>query len=411
MRGPVLRRRSRDFRRSRRHGPPVGRRVRKGGTSAPRQRPAGLVRRLHAQRAPCSLVRRRRLLATLQRRVPDRVAVVRQPEGMGPQRGGPARRPPRPDRLAHERHGPLGPRQRATRPPASPAPGGRSIWPSAPDARQVASASNNGLARIWSLPAPTLPLLPFSAEEAWHHQRAAARRLALPPQTTNSLGMRLALVPPGLFHLGNTCQVHIRNAYYLGTTEVTVAQFRRFVDETGYRTEAEKSGRGGLVMAAGKQYQHPDFTWRNPPLRRRRRSPGRAAGLERRRSLLQVAERQGGKDVPSADGSRMGVGVSSGHHRTAILRGPSGPRCACLGPGQLRRPRGTRSARLKQNPFGLFDVYGNGTEYCLDWHHAYPPAFRTDFSGPPTGEHRVIRGLGFCDSDDDVQSGMRGEAP
>jgi formylglycine-generating enzyme required for sulfatase activity len=96
-------------------------------------------------------------------------------------------------------------------------------------------------------------------------------------QITNSIGMKLVLIPAGEFLMGSPDgdgdgdehpqhRVRITRPFYLGATEVTRGQFRRFVDEAGYRTAAEKDGKGGNVWneAAGKFELDPKCTWQNP---------------------------------------------------------------------------------------------------------------------------------------------------
>ena len=66
----------------------------------------------------------------------------------------------------------------------------------------------------------------------------------------------------------------ITKPFFIGQTEVTVAQFREFVEETGYVTTAEKSERGIIGWSPTPEdkplYQshdfalRPEFTWRNP---------------------------------------------------------------------------------------------------------------------------------------------------
>ena len=47
-------------------------------------------------------------------------------------------------------------------------------------------------------------------------------------------------------------RVRITKPFRLGRHEVTVGQFRQFVDQTGYKTVAERDGRGGYGFADGK---------------------------------------------------------------------------------------------------------------------------------------------------------------
>ena len=58
--------------------------------------------------------------------------------------------------------------------------------------------------------------------------------------------------------------MRITRPFYLGKYEVTVGQFRRFVDDSGYQTEAEKDGKGGWGWneTANKFEQAPRYTWR-----------------------------------------------------------------------------------------------------------------------------------------------------
>ena len=92
------------------------------------------------------------------------------------------------------------------------------------------------------------------------------------PTWVNSLGMVFVQVPAGRFWMGGVPpvemlaqtypqlekkrfadlideapghEVHIRRAFYLGQHEVTVGQFQRFVEASGYQPESEADGTGG----------------------------------------------------------------------------------------------------------------------------------------------------------------------
>ena len=104
--------------------------------------------------------------------------------------------------------------------------------------------------------------------------------------------MKLVLIPAGEFMMGSAepadelvktfaaynrkadyfkdeypChRVRITKAFYLGKFEVTVGQFRLFVAQTGYKTEAETDGTGawGYNPQTGQcEGRRPQFNWLN----------------------------------------------------------------------------------------------------------------------------------------------------
>jgi formylglycine-generating enzyme len=122
--------------------------------------------------------------------------------------------------------------------------------------------------------------------------RLAESKLSSPSgakKPTNSVGMSLVRIEPGEFLMGSTKsqikrlltqfpnaksesfdaeqpqhRVKITRSFYLGAHQVTVAQFRQFVEKSGYLTDAERTGEGsgGWEGAEWKRNTHRD--WRNP---------------------------------------------------------------------------------------------------------------------------------------------------
>jgi uncharacterized lipoprotein YddW (UPF0748 family) len=126
-----------------------------------------------------------------------------------------------------------------------------------------------------------------------HREKTAQQ----PAEVTNSIGMRLVRIPAGEFMMGSgesaqeivsTFAAHRRKAeefkdefprhrvritrpFYLGKCEVTVGDFRRFVQDSGYRTEAETDGQGGWASTgrpASAKAAGPSSTGRIPAFRR-----------------------------------------------------------------------------------------------------------------------------------------------
>ncbi len=135
------------------------------------------------------------------------------------------------------------------------------------------------------------PMAPFDAKKAKEHQAAWAKYLGVEVESENSIGMRFVLIPPGEFDMGSTeaevaklleqakatnqpswyidrlpaeapkHRVRITKPFWLGRHEVTRGQFRRFVEDRGYQTEAERDGKGGYGLVDGQWKQEPRFVW------------------------------------------------------------------------------------------------------------------------------------------------------
>lgn len=84
---------------------------------------------------------------------------------------------------------------------------------------------------------------------------------------------RFVLVEAGSLLMGSQVRkVTIEKNYFMGAYEVTVAEFRRFAEETGYVSTAETEG-GSFVRTQDGWEQRPEVSWRNPSIQQDENEP------------------------------------------------------------------------------------------------------------------------------------------
>ncbi len=252
--------------------------------------------------------------------------------------------------------------------------------------------------------APPPAMAPFDADQARKHQEVWAAYLRVPVEYTNSIGMKFRLIPPGEFRMGSTADeiervtksataakgdaenffpyfgtqaprhsVRISRAFCLGTTEVTAAQYDRFLVANG------KPARGGDGEMPAGDLSWDDAVkfcrWLGKEVNQTYRLPTEAEWEYACRAGTTTAFSFG--DALSSDLANFDGEFPFG----TTQKGPyiSGP---------------TRAGKYPANPFGLFDMHGNQWEWCQDYFGSdyYRVSEEENPGGPSTGTQRVLRG-------------------
>ncbi|MBX7103685.1 MAG: SUMF1/EgtB/PvdO family nonheme iron enzyme [Gemmataceae bacterium] len=244
---------------------------------------------------------------------------------------------------------------------------------------------------------PLLGRIPMTPVEAKQLQGQCAQLTSRRVTIKTSLGATFALIPPGEFGMSTECRVTISKPFYIGTHEVTVGEFKAFVDATGYKTKCETDGKGGWRMDRSDyhnmQQQSTKFTWRTP-------------------GYPDVSDQHPVTQVGYKDALAFCAWLSERDKTTYRLPTEAEWRWACRAGSagdyywgndkvhlkdhawhiltSMDQPQPV--GMLKPNAWGLFDTLGNVEEWCLDWHGDYPDKPVTDYRGPATGKARVLAG-------------------
>lgn len=275
-------------------------------------------------------------------------------------------------------------------------------------------------------------------------------RAAEPRTVVNLLGMEMVRIPAGEFMMGSdepiaqlqqayplmerqrledlsdeapVHRVRITRDFYLGRTEVTVGQFRRFVEASGYVPESIADGTGGYGYnpqyvpnkgARGEQFEGrlPRYSWRDPGFAQTDAHPVVNVTWNDAQALARWLSATEGRSYRLPTEAEWEYAARAGT-RTRYQNGddPEGlPQVANAFDTQARPLWPAFAAHALQgddgyaftapvasfapNAFGLYDMHGNAWEWTSDLHDEtyYARSPVDDPQGPSEGSVYVRRG-------------------
>lgn len=239
---------------------------------------------------------------------------------------------------------------------------------------------------------------PFTAMQARTHQEAWAKHLGTTVETENTVGAKMVIIPPGEFLMGSSDEqitaaakemeestarqtvidhiqkserpqhrVMITKPFLMGATEVTLGQFKKFIAATERQTTGEKQA----TDASSRTYLRPGYpvtddspvsvvTWDE--------ATAYCNWLSDREQAVYRLPTEAEWEYACRAGTESLW--SWGDGRTQSIR-----YAWTIKNSELRsHPVATKLP----NPFGLFDLHGNVSEWCQDrfdesWYGKSPP--------------------------------------
>ena len=206
-----------------------------------------------------------------------------------------------------------------------------------------------------------------------------------PKEITNSIGMKLVLIPKGTFMMGSPeseerrdknetqHEVTISKDYYLGVYEVTQAQYEKEMGKNPSRFQGAKVGNENAALAVENVSWDDavEFCKKLSDLPEEKKA-GRVYRLPTE-AEWEYACRAGSKTAYSFDDEEGLLPAYGWFNRN------SSDRTHTVG-------------LLEPNAWGLYDMHGNVFEWCSDWYGEYPMVAVSDPTGPKVGTDRVFRG-------------------
>jgi len=283
----------------------------------------------------------------------------------------------------------------------------------------------------WKLPpgAPPPAVAPFDEKKAKEHQDGWAKQLGVPVEITNSIGMKLVLIPPGEFLMGSPKElieeelkargddqffkdhlpsegpqrpVRITRPFYFAVYDVTQEEYQRVMGNNPSWFCATGSGKDAVDGFDSKRFPVEQVLWDEAVEFCRKLSEMPEEKAARRRYCLPTEAQweyacRAGSTGRYSFGSPLNTTPKEydehGLSDYGWFNGNAGGRPHAVG-------------RKQASAWGLYDMHGNVWQWCQDWYDEgyYAKSATDDPAGPPGGANRVVRGcswmhpVGLCRS-------------
>jgi formylglycine-generating enzyme required for sulfatase activity len=271
---------------------------------------------------------------------------------------------------------------------------------------------------------------------------------------TNSIGMKFVCIEAGEFLMGTTNDqvdqltrrfpdskreysdpeqpqhlVKISRPFLLGIYEVTVGEFKRFVESSGYQTEAEKEGmdKGSYswVDTTDKVYRDTEKNWRKPGFPQTDEHPVVCVSHNDALAFCEWLKREEGRmyrlpteaewEFACRAGTTELYFNSNDPESLATMANVADATLKLKYPGVVciesndGYPYTAAGRSLAPNRWGLYHTIGNVSEWCADWFDGnyYRSSPLIEPINTSKASYFVVRGAGWNDHPKDCRAAIR----